>query len=301
MRLFVFTLVFSVLAGGQGVSPRAAQSAFDQHQFQKSLNLWSDLYKKHPDNFSYGLKTAELTFLLEGRGPALALLEQMAKNQSRFSVTEKELLKKKKKEFLEAFQSEEAQTLMLQASSKTRLKEWQMAWDLVRQANAVESSNLQVLSLKKTIEKHLGKVSEACTTLKSLESLAFASENIQLDRVECDIAQGNYESVKEAVEKIKNPSFREKLALLEAYIQTKALDKASIILESIKTENEKSLSKSIEFHWLAFQFYSQKKDFKKLAAKSKKRVLDLASVPDKTNTSLWDPFQIKTQLASLAK
>lgn len=301
MRWGFLLLSFSLIAGGQWATPRAAETAFNQHQFQKALSLWSELFKKQPENISYGFKTAELTFLLEGRGPALALLEKIKNNSKRLSFADQEKLEKKRKKFLEAFLSEEAQTFFLQAASKTQLKEWGIAWNLIRQANTLESSNVQILDLKKNIEKHLGKVSEACATVRSLEALLPSPQTTYFDRVECELAEGHYEKVKESIERVKNPSFQEKLALLDACIQTQAIEKAGQVLESIKAENGKSLSKSLEFHWLSFQYYSKKQGSEKLAAQSKKRLLALASIPEEADNSLWDPFQVKAQLALLAK
>jgi len=301
MALWSLVFSVSVWAWGQVLSPQAAQAAFDSHQFQKSLSLWAQLYKKSPQNFSYGLKTAELTFLVEGRKPALALLEKIQEKEKTLTATEKESLKKKKKEFLETFFSEEAQTFTLQAASKIRLKEWPLALSLIQQANTLEASHTQILKLKSEIEKHLGQNSEACSSLRALNDLENSLMEAQEDLLECQIYSGNFEEVKQELSRLKKLSFRQKLALLEANLKTHSLNEAGTVFESLKLENAKILSQSPEYQWLSYQFYSLKKENEKLANQSKKKLLALKAQGSLSENSKWDPYRLIAQLETLTK
>lgn len=304
MLLVSLVFSFSLWAWGQALSPQAAQSAFDSHQFQKSLHLWTELYKQNPQNFSYGLKTVELTFLVEGRKPALALLEKIQEKEKKLSPTEKEILKRKKKEFLETFFSEEAQTFTLQAASKIRLKEWPLALSLIQQADALEASHTQILKLKSEIEKHLGQNSEACSSLKALKDLEDPLMEVQEDLLECQIYSSNFEGVKQELSRLKKLSFRQKLALFEANLKTHSLNDAEMVFESLKLENAKILSQSPEYQWLSFQFFSLKKESEKLATQSKKKLLALLALKaqgSSSENSKWDPYRLTAQLETLTK
>jgi len=301
MRISILVWGISLFAWGQTISPQDAQQAFDSHQFQKALSLWTQLYKQNPHQFSYGLKTAELKFLLEGRKAALSLLSKIEENKEPLPPIEKQVLEKKKKEFLESFLSEEAQTYFLQADSKMQLKEWATALSLIQQANSVEPFHGQILQAKLAAERQMGLYSELLATLEALKSLDYDNSKFQDDGIEAEIALGEFDNVIKKLENSKKLSFRGKLALLEAYLKTNENEKAKELFDSFQVENSRLLSQSIEFQWLAFEFYSSQKQFQKQASQTQKRLLALLEKQDGNNTSQWNPYRINSQSEILAK
>jgi hypothetical protein len=67
-------IFFSWSIWASAVSSQLAHQEYQNFEFKKSLSSYKELLKRNPQSTSYAIHVAELTFLIEGRQPALQVL-----------------------------------------------------------------------------------------------------------------------------------------------------------------------------------------------------------------------------------
>ena len=287
-------------------SKRLAEQRFQNQNYKKALETWVELLEESPQNALYALKAAELKFLLEGRGPALQLLNEFQKkNQKKLSLKEIQELRKKTQELSRTFWSEEAQTFYLQAVSKANLKDWSASHAAITQALALEPGQIKILELKAEIEKSLGSHSAASETLSQLAVLEPESLIVQEKLIESHVFHGRFQEAKTVLDGLskKTPlSFRAQLAravcLWELGKKNESKEIVQHLARSLKS-TEASLPAPLL--WMLHKIETDKPEPSseaKAFGKSLKKVsVDEASLL----IDGWDPYRLAEYTAALSK
>lgn len=167
-RVVLFVALFSLQA--YGLPDPLAQSAeyyYSHYHYQQAYNLWSEVFKRQPENGQAVVRLAELKLMFEGRPAARDLLLQFLAGPGRGAAIEwRPAVKEKLARLASTFLTNDGQSLYAQAVVKARRSDCAGAGPLLGQAAALEKGNLRVLREKAACEKALQNWAPWYETLK---------------------------------------------------------------------------------------------------------------------------------------
>ena len=138
-------------------SATAAQYYFDHREYSQSLELWTALLSRQPDNVEAVCRVAELKLLLEGRAPSKEIiLDFMKRRKDQMRPEERENLRTRFERMQTLFLTDEGQTAFLQGRTRLERKDFQGALSALERSISLEKGNLKVLKVKASCERSLG-------------------------------------------------------------------------------------------------------------------------------------------------
>jgi len=300
----VFILLFGLVALATGASKQQAENLFQKYEFKKALSEWTELYRTFPNNWDYAKQVANLQLLLEGRPKAQETVRKFLTQQDNFlSSANKQEISKQIVELSEVFLSEEAQSHYLQALSKTNLKEWNSSLSPIKQASALESDNLKILSLKYEIEKYLDLHSQAYETLKSIQKLDSYSAKQKERLAESHIYHGKFSEAESLLETIDRGSLssRSKMALGVSLWESGKKEEAESLIAEVSHLKKSDLAHHPVILWMLYRIALEQSPDSQDAPTALKAFLKASGDKERVLIDGWDPYRVTDHRVTLAK